>query len=1072
MANLFGTGINQIPTNGMLGNLAFQDKAYVGVDAIGIGTTFVDSGTVGQVLQVTGGAYVSGNLGVGTTSPARPLHVNGTVRIADSAALEWGGTSAYIAGTSASNALLFNTSSVERVRIDSSGSVGIGTNNPSNRLTVYGTQSDTTPILSLLSGNTAAGFTNGAQIAFGYDGNTNYQHFIQTRHNSGNSSNAIDFYVSDGTQNNTLTSGSLHTMSLVSGSVGIGTTNPTSTLQVSGTFYNSGIGTFANGNTTYGTTSASSLELGLNNNSNAGTLKLWGTTTNAYGLIQATTNNLHIDCVVGATYLHYYDGDFVSFGTGAGAESARFTGSTGTLTLGTITPTGTTSQPLQVNGGAYFAGVGFATGSIGVGITNPQGTIDIRTSPQWNSFNWGANLVIGGARNNGLVVLDSGNTNPWGISNGSGNLNFGYGPALGDTTNPVTTILTLHKSSSSVLIGSVTPTGTTSQALQVNSGAYVSGNLGVGATNPASKMDVWSTTSGSTAIRATSSPSYSTSLYPGVISGLSTNAASGYAAQFAAAGIGVTSGELGVYSFFPTFANLPADRGPRRAVDLVGGFATSAWGTEYFAINVGRDGTANDASILTNERLRVDGSGDVGIGTTNPTYKLHTVGNIKATTSLHFGTGGTYEAGTIYSDANWGAIIRANTTSPTVADFLFTNSADTQRLRIDTSGNVIIPGNNTATGTASQPLQVTGGAYVSGSVGIGTTNPQSTLDVRGNINVTGIITTTGSGGVGIGSFLRLKPHLNEGGEIAFDYASGISGYYLDVSAGNVFRLSNYDANGTYTFVTNSTEKVRISNVGNLGIGTNNPTSKLDVIGDVKVLGVSTFTNANNAAIQIRSGASGSYANFNIGRTTNEVSISVAGSAGEFANNASAGDAVIRTDSTGKLLFTNGASNSTLAVAGNTVLVGTVSSTGTASQPLQVTGGAYVSGSVGIGTTNPQYKLHVVGSFGATTKSFIIDHPTQEGKKLQYACLEGPENSVYVRGKSQGSTIELPEYWVNLVDENSITVNLTPIGESATPRVNRVINNTVEIFSKEEGELDYYYIVFAERKDVAKLEVEF
>jgi hypothetical protein len=131
-----------------------------------------------------------------------------------------------------------------------------------------------------------------------------------------------------------------------------------------------------------------------------------------------------------------------------------------------------------------------------------------------------------------------------------------------------------------------------------------------------------------------------------------------------------------------------------------------------------------------------------------------------------------------------------------------------------------------------------------------------------------------------------------------------------------------------------------------------------------------------------------------------------------------------------------------------------------------------SGDVGIGTINPQYKLHVVGSFGATTKSFIIDHPTKEGKKLQYGSLEGPELGVYVRGRTQSSIIELPDYWTGLVDETSITVNLTPIGASVTPRVKEVINNTVEVFSREDGELDYYFIVFAERKDVEKLVVEF
>ena len=43
-----------------------------------------------------------------------------------------------------------------------------------------------------------------------------------------------------------------------------------------------------------------------------------------------------------------------------------------------------------------------------------------------------------------------------------------------------------------------------------------------------------------------------------------------------------------------------------------------------------------------------------------------------------------------------------------------------------------------------------------------------------------------------------------------------------------------------------------------------------------------------------------------------------------------------------------------------VLIGSGTSTGTASQPLQVTGGAYVSGAVGVGITNPQYKLDISG----------------------------------------------------------------------------------------------------------------
>ena len=128
------------------------------------------------------------------------------------------------------------------------------------------------------------------------------------------------------------------------------------------------------------------------------------------------------------------------------------------------------------------------------------------------------------------------------------------------------------------------------------------------------------------------------------------------------------------------------------------------------------------------------------------------------------------------------------------------------------------------------------------------------------------------------------------------------------------------------------------------------------------------------------------------------------------------------------------------------------------------------GSVNIGGdyTQTTHKLKVTGSFAATTKSFVIDHPTKENHKLQYACLEGPENSVYVRGRSSDSVIELPDYWIGLVHEDSITVNVTPIGNKNV-WVESINNNSVTIGT--DGSTEYFYTVFAERKDVEKLEVE-
>ena len=129
------------------------------------------------------------------------------------------------------------------------------------------------------------------------------------------------------------------------------------------------------------------------------------------------------------------------------------------------------------------------------------------------------------------------------------------------------------------------------------------------------------------------------------------------------------------------------------------------------------------------------------------------------------------------------------------------------------------------------------------------------------------------------------------------------------------------------------------------------------------------------------------------------------------------------------------------------------------------------GNVGIGTNNPGYKLEVNGSFAATTKSFVIDHPTKPDMKLRYGSLEGPENGVYVRGRNRGDTIELPDYWTGLVDELSITVNLTPIGSHQKLYVKRIENNTVIVGGGFFDQMEYFYTVFAERKDVDKLIVE-
>jgi len=118
-------------------------------------------------------------------------------------------------------------------------------------------------------------------------------------------------------------------------------------------------------------------------------------------------------------------------------------------------------------------------------------------------------------------------------------------------------------------------------------------------------------------------------------------------------------------------------------------------------------------------------------------------------------------------------------------------------------------------------------------------------------------------------------------------------------------------------------------------------------------------------------------------------------------------------------------------------------------------------------------VSITGKLEATQKSFVIPHPTKDNKKLVYGVLEGPEHAVYVRGRVKENYIDLPEEWTGLVAEDSITVQLTPIGKHQNLFVDEISNTRIFIKNSNllRSGIDAFYFIQGTRKDIEPLETE-
>ena len=144
--------------------------------------------------------------------------------------------------------------------------------------------------------------------------------------------------------------------------------------------------------------------------------------------------------------------------------------------------------------------------------------------------------------------------------------------------------------------------------------------------------------------------------------------------------------------------------------------------------------------------------------------------------------------------------------------------------------------------------------------------------------------------------------------------------------------------------------------------------------------------------------------------------------------------------------------------------------------VNVKGDVNVDGNVNVGK-NVKAKKDVYSNGGkhklSAKKNFDIPHPTKEGWRLTHSCVEGPEAAVYVRGKLINTNIiKLPEYWEKLVDPDTITVSITPIGSHQNIFVKRFDTTEIILESTENISIHCFYHVFGERIDTERLIAEY
>jgi hypothetical protein len=250
---------------------------------------------------------------------------------------------------------------------------------------------------------------------------------------------------------------------------------------------------------------------------------------------------------------------------------------------------------------------------------------------------------------------------------------------------------------------------------------------------------------------------------------------------------------------------------------------------------------ANTFAVSTSgtERLRITGTGAVGINTTAPSGRLHVFGD-------------SYSQGSLY-------ISRSGTTVPITYNRLFNDTSDSLVIRGGDNeialggqgGTISIKafsqwteiGNNYNAGTTAQHIKFTPAATErmrltnTGNLGIGTTAPSGRLHVAGGSGLFSSVTT----GIAPNALLHAYSATSGDTVLNVEGTNGSLFSVIDSLSGSLMSVNNNAGLPVFEVFSNDSivagrynlNDFVINSSGNIGIGQNNPSEKLEVAGNIK-----------------------------------------------------------------------------------------------------------------------------------------------------------------------------------------------------------------------------------------------